>query len=336
MKLSDYWRDMTPALLVSLTSALLFSGLLWLFGIGSGELALLWLCFLGIGGSFLLWRYCRQRKRLQYLQSLIDSLDQKYLLAEIAKSPASALEQAYFQWMKTALKAMTDEVSKAQRQNREYRDFVEQWVHEMKVPVTGIQLLCQNNKSDVTRRVMAQAELISQGVERVLFYARIGSVEKDYFIREVSLKDCMGKVLAESKQLLIQNSVSVSTEALSHLVYTDEKWLAFIIHQLLVNSVKYQGTRPPAIVAASQDHGSYVTLSVTDNGIGIKESELGRVFDKGFVGSNGRAGKNATGIGLYLCAQLCSRLGIGIEITSKEGEFTTVLLHFPKGDYLKV
>jgi signal transduction histidine kinase len=204
----------------------------------------------------------------------------------------------------------------------------------MKVPITGIQLLCENNKSSVTRKILTQTEMISQSVERVLFYARLGSVEKDYLITEVPLKACVLEVLAQDKQFLIQNNVCIHTETLCGTVYSDQKWLQFILNQIIINSVKYQGARPLVIDVTSQDQGDYVTLSVTDNGIGIKESELSRVFDKGFVGSNGRTGKNSTGIGLYLCDQLCTRLGISIEIKSTAGEYTTVLLHFPKSEFL--
>ena len=121
----------------------------------------------------------------------------------------------------------------------------------MKVPITGIQLLCENNKSSVTRKILTQTELISQGIERVLFYARLGSVEKDYLITEVPLKECVLAVLAQNKQLLIQNNVRVKSENLSGTVYSDQKWLQFILNQIIINSVKYQGT-PPA-------HGAHQT-----------------------------------------------------------------------------
>ena len=329
MSFADFFRDHHYCLLSCLFGALLFSVLLKLFGIQNGELFLLWVCFVCIVSIYLLLSYMRLRKRTAYLRSVMDSLDRKYLLAELAHRPGSRLEQFYFHLMKSALKDMIDEVAEARRQNGEYRDFVEQWIHEMKIPVTGIRLLCENNRSDVTRRILTQTELISRSVERVLYYARLGNVEKDYFITEFSLKECVLKALAENKQLLIQNRVCVCTENLSDTVYCDEKWLQFILNQILINSVKYQSGRPLRIEAASENFGNYVTLSVTDNGIGIRESELGRVFDKGFVGTNGRGGQNATGIGLYLCRQLCEKPGIGLEIKSQAGEYTTVLLHFP-------
>jgi len=336
MSFSSYLSDKKVVLLVCFSGGLFFSLLLWLFGLETGEIFLLWICFIFIVAGLLLWNYLDQHRRLRHLRAVMDALDQKYLFAEITDAPTSEMEKAYFELMKTALKAMTDKVSQSNRLNREYQEFIEQWIHEMKVPITGIQLLCENNKSSVTRKILTQTEMISQSVERVLFYARLGSVEKDYLITEVPLKTCVLEVLAQNKQFLIQNNVCIHMETLCGTVYSDQKWLQFILNQIIINSVKYQGRKPLVIDVTAQDQGDYVTLSVTDNGLGIKESELGRVFDKGFVGSNGRTEKSSTGIGLYLCDQLCTKLGISIEIKSKPGEYTTVLLHFPRSEFLKV
>lgn len=116
---------------------------------------------------------------------------------------------------------MTDEVAGVRRQNAEYKDFIEQWIHEIKVPITGIQLLCENNKTEITRKIITQTELIEQNVERVLFYARLGNVEKDYLIKEISLKQCVMEMLARNKQFLIQNGVCVDTEVIPDTVYSD-------------------------------------------------------------------------------------------------------------------
>ena len=336
MTLSDYLSDKRAVLLTCLAGGLFFSVLLYLYGIAPQEMFLLWICYAGIVSGSLCRGYVILKKRLLYLQSLLDSLDRKYLMAEVAKKPVSSAEKVYFRMIKEALKSMTDEVSQAKRLNEEYRDFIEQWIHEIKIPITGIQLLCENNKSDTIRKIMSQTEQIGRYVERVLFYARLGNVEKDYFIKELSLRDCVMEALAANKQFLIQNGVSVSTEKVRDTVYSDEKWVVFIMNQIIINSVKYSGGRPPVIAVESTDMGGYVVLAVTDNGAGIKESEIDRIFDKGFVGSNGRARKGATGIGLYLCRQLCLRLGISIEAQSEQGQYTTIRLSFPKSGHLKV
>lgn len=336
MNFYDYFTDKKLTILVCCAGSLFFSVLLWLFGLGLGRIVLLWICFICIACGVVMYDYFHLRNRIAYLRAVIDSLDQKYLFADIAMEPQSELEKEYFKLIKTALKAMTDEVSKSTQLNYEYRDFVEQWVHEIKVPITGIELLCENNKSSVTRKILTQAELLSQGIERVLYCARLGTAEKDYFITEVSLKDCVLEVLARNKQFLIQNNTCIYTDNILDTVYSDQKWLQFILNQILINSVKYQGDLPLVLDICSQDKGNYVLLSVTDNGIGIKQSEISRVFDKGFVGSNGRTSKNSTGMGLYLCKQLCNKLGIEMTIESEWMKSTTVYLYFPKSNYLNV
>lgn len=336
MRFSDYLYDNRTVLLVCFSGGLFFSILLFSFGLGISELILLWICFIILTFSTLLSRYLHRRKRIRYLLSVTDSLEQKYLIAQITDKPEDKLEQVYFRLLKAALKSMTDEVARSQRQYHEYRDFIERWIHEIKVPITGILLLCENNKTDVTRNIRLQTEIVEQEVEKVLYYARIGNVEKDYFIKKVSLKECVREVLARNKQFLIQTYASVHTEAVSHTVYTDNNWICFILNQIIFNSIKYRSDRPLVIQMESQDRDGLVTLAITDNGMGIKKSELNRIFDKGFVGSNGRAGRNATGMGLYLCDQLCPRLGTDIGIESEEGRYTTVILRFPKSDHFNL
>lgn len=336
MKFSDYMNDHKKILLICFAGSLFFSVLLFFFGIGTAELLLLWLCFAAIC-FFTIWAdYQNKQKRIRSLLSTLDSLDQKYLLTEIAGKPETELEKVYFHLLKTALKNMTDEVATSRRASQEYRDYIEQWIHEIKVPITGIELICENNKTDITRKIMTQTELIGQEVEKVLFYARLGSVEKDYLIKEISLKECVLEVLARNKQFLIQNGVCAQTDSVTDTVYSDQKWVCFILNQIIINSIKYRSDQPPRIQIVSHNTENYVSLSVTDNGIGIKPSEISRVFDKGFVGSNGRTSTNATGIGLYLCESLCSKLGIGIDIESEIGRFTTVLLYFPKSGHLNI
>lgn len=338
MKFSDYMNDKKSILLLCFAGGLFFSALLFLFGVGAAELLLLWICYVGIVSGAVLYDFFKRKKRMGYLRSVFDSLDRKYLFAEVTDAPESVLEQAYFRILQKALKNMTDEVALSRRQNEEYRDFVEQWIHEIKAPITGIELLCENNKTDTTRKIMTQTELIEQNVEKVLFYARLGSVEKDYLIKEITLRDCVMETLGRNKQFLIQNGVSVHTEAVSDTVkvYSDKKWLGFILNQILINSVKYRSEKPPIITFKAEVMESGVMLSITDNGIGIRQSEISRIFDKGFVGSNGRNGKKATGIGLYLCRQLCDRLGMEIAAESELNQYTAIRLYFPENDFLRV
>ena len=183
MKLFDYMHEIKGVLLVCFSGGLFFTLVLAAFGVSAAQLILLWMCFCLILFSTLVCCWQKKRRRLSYLRDTFGVLEPKYLMAEIADAPDSALEQVYFHMLQRALKSMADQVASSQRQTREYQEFLEQWVHEIKLPVTGIELLCENNKTDVTRRILAQTQRIGQDVEKVLFYARLGVAEKDYLIR---------------------------------------------------------------------------------------------------------------------------------------------------------
>lgn len=158
MKLTDFLEDEKYAILLFAAGSLVTCAFLTVFGVGGGELTLLWIfCALLFGGD-LLCSFLRRKKRIRELSDLLDSLDRKYLIAEIADKPKTSLEKAYYHILKTYLKSMTDEVARAQRLNREYREFIEQWVHEIKVPITGIGLLCENHKTEITRNILSQTE----------------------------------------------------------------------------------------------------------------------------------------------------------------------------------
>lgn len=336
MKFSEYLKDKEQGIVTGAFCLLFFSVMLCLFGLNIGEMVLIELFFMMIILGAAAADYKNKKRRIEYLLSISDSLDQKYLIAEVADRPVSMLEEVYFQMMQGALKSMRDEVVSSNLRNDEYREYIEQWIHEIKVPITGIKLICENNKTDHFLTISMQMERIESDVERVLYYARLGSVEKDYFIREISLKECVLNVLAQNKQYLIQNGVYVKTEDILHNVYSDDKWIEFIIGQIVSNSIKYRSERALVIEFSTKDIGRCVCLSVRDNGKGILQSEISRIFDKGFVGSNGRSSKKSTGIGLYLCSQLCCRLGLDITAESESNRYTEVRLYFPKSGHLNM
>ncbi|WP_394926694.1 sensor histidine kinase [uncultured Robinsoniella sp.] len=334
MSLKDYIADRSGALLLNLACICVLSIFLYMIGNGIGEVAIIILCWLVILFFYFLPDYRYRKKYYDELVSLTDTLEQKYLTAEIGKVPISKEGGIYFRIMKKAMKSMADEVSQAQRENEEYRDFIEKWIHEIKVPITGAKLICENHKTDQSRKILTQVEQIETDVERVLYYARMGSVEKDYMIKEIQLNSAVQNVLARNKQLLISNRILINTEPVSFSVYTDQKWIEFIINQVIINCVKYRKQDSPKIDIIVEQGAQGVSLTIRDNGIGIKESEQKRIFEKGFTGSNGRANRSSTGIGLYLSRELCRKLGIEISVASVSGEYTAVTIFFPKGDYL--
>jgi signal transduction histidine kinase len=223
---------------------------------------------------------------------------------------------------------MIEAVSDAESRRKEYREYIEGWVHEVKAPITAAQLVCGNNKTEQTRKLSALLAQIEEHVERALYYARAGSVEKDFIVREAKLSDIVRDAITKHQTLLIQSGVRVEADGVEGTVYTDGKWVSFMLGQLLSNAIKYR-KEDPCIRFTSESRGGYVRLSVTDNGAGIPSVDLPRIFERGFTGSNGRASGRSTGMGLYICKKLADFLQIGLEAESAEGEYTAVTLVFP-------
>ena len=153
-------------------------------------------------------------------------------------------------------------------------------------------------------------------------------------IRKVNLEETIRNVLARNKKMMIHNGMKVETKNIELSAYTDEKWLEFILNQIIINAIQYRKEKSPEIVIELKGMKENVKLSIKDNGIGINKSEIDRIFDKGFTGTNGRNQKKSTGIGLYLCKRLCEELGMIIEAQSKENEYTNIIITIPRAKKL--
>ena len=195
-----------------------------------------------------------------------------------------------------------------------------------------MKLICENNHCSFTRDLMAEQENVNRFTEQALYFARSEHTEKDYSVREICLSDVVHEAIADNKYLLRQNHVTIAVEDMDHVVYTDDKWVRFILDQLISNAVKYR-TDQPVLHFFTWKENDRVLLSVEDNGIGIPAGDLPRIFEKGFTGENGRRIHSSTGIGLYLCRRLCDKLGIGISASSR-GQGTTISLSFPINDFV--
>ena len=207
-------------------------------------------------------------------------------------------------------------------------------MHEIKIPITSSKLLCENNKSEITNKIDEEIEEINNYVEQVLFYARLDQVSNDFMIRKVNLEEVIRNVLARNKKMMIQNGMKVETKNITLSAYTDEKWLEFILNQIIINSIKYRKEKNPKVEIELLENKENVQLLIKDNGIGIKKSEIDRIFDKGFTGTNGRNQKQSTGIGLYLCERLCEELGMEIKADSVENEYTEIIIIIPKKEHI--
>lgn len=335
MKYKEYLKDQLPAIVTHVLSMLFCVIFLSAINTQASIILILIIVWFLVATSYIHIRFFFRKRYFAELLLQLEQLDKKYLISEVIERPVLTEDRIYYKLLKASGKSMMEQVSQSKREHKEYKEYIEQWIHDVKTPISAMKLLCENNKSDTTRKLMAELEKVSHYTDQALYYARSENVEKDYLIKEVFLSEMIHAAIAENKQLLLQNHVSVVVMDCDYTVYTDEKWISFILNQLVANAVKYSVKQPKITFEADSKQGQIV-LIIRDNGVGISESDLPRIFEKGFTGENGRTRKSSTGIGLFLCKRLCEKLGIGIAVKSKPRQGTRVELYFPKGDFVKV
>lgn len=335
MSLGDYLREKIKVILLNFIALITLSTFLFSVGNSFDTIITIAVAWTLVYTAFFTYEY---RKRKVYYHDLLrtaEKLDKKYLMGEIIDKPPFIDAAPYYDLIKKAGKSMLEEVNKINTQRKEYKEYIEQWIHEVKTPISAIKLIEENNRTSTSRAILEELENIDRYVEQALFYARSEEAHKDYLIKEISLEQCVSKVLIRNKQMFILNNIDVELTDLNKSVYCDSKWLEFIINQIVVNAVKYRNSQFPVVKIYSRDIKSGVQLIIEDNGIGIAESEISRIFHKGFTGTKGRQNHKSTGIGLYLCKKLCDKLGLLISADSKENLYTKVIISFPKGNFCK-
>ena len=280
--------------------------------------------------------YIKRKRFYDGLYKSLEELDRKYLVNELVSEPDFKEGELLCDVLAETGKSMQENVSESERREREYKDYLTMWVHEVKLPIASAKLDMESIDESALEagekaRLTGALDDIERYVEQVLYYARSSAVEKDYIIKKTSLDSIVKAAVKEHKSLLIKSGIGIRMGKLDLEVLTDTKWVTFILGQLMSNSVKYKKEKDAYIEFDGEERKDSVLLYVRDNGIGIAKEDVGRVFEKGFTGNNGRNGmKKSTGMGLYICAGLCRKLSIGLDISSNEGEGTTVVLTFPR------
>ena len=330
MKLSEYIKDKINYILALAIYLIIIST--YLKAINLTYLTIFIVIFITFTFFILafLLSYYKTSKYLRNIEKTMDKLPEKYLITEILQKPRSAEKLAYYRILKRANKSMLENVTDIKEKQKDYKEYIESWVHEIKIPITSAKLLCENNKSDITNKIDEDIEEVNNYVEQALFYARMDQVSNDFMIREISLNEVIKNVLARNKKIMIQNNMKVELKDVNIKCYTDEKWLEFILNQIITNSIKYRNDNNAVIKITGIQNKENIILKIKDNGIGIKKSEIDRIFDKGFTGTNGRNQTKSTGIRLYLCKRLCEGIGMEIDANSKENEYTEIVIIIPR------
>lgn len=344
-----YLRSSALVLAVLALTSLLLLYVLRVAGVGL-SLSLLACAIVAAGGfAALALDYARKRGFYRDVDDGVASGPHALRAFELLERPDHLEGQLAFDALRAVAKAANDEVAASRRQVREYREFIETWVHEAKSPLAAAHLVVENLESglsaahgvsvdiaELLHRVSVLDEELERTegyIEQALFYARSETLDRDYLIRAYILRDVVAAAVKDNARLLISAHVAPVLGSLDLEVFTDEKWLRFILGQIIQNSVKYARDEGAQVAFAARlvDAGTareHVELSVCDNGRGVSAADLPRVFDKGFTGDLGRSGKRATGIGLYLVRRLCDKMGVEVTAASVQGEGFTVTFRF--------
>lgn len=284
----------------------------------------------------LIIEYWTKNKYYKRINEKLEELDEKYLISELMEMPNFVEGKKTKDIIQDAGKSMLENVNKYKYLQEDYKEYIELWIHEIKIPIATSKLIIENNPSEATKSINEELDKIENYIEQALYYARSNNVEKDYYIRKTNLKEIVNAAILKNKRSLLQNKINLEIHDIEKEVYTDNKWCTFILNQIIQNSIKYSQKENKKIEIYSEDKKEKVILHIKDNGIGIKKGEITRVFEKGFTGENGRIdGKKSTGLGLYLCKVLCTRLGLGIELNSEINLGTEIRIIFPRSSFIK-
>lgn len=315
---------------------LLFSIEVFLLTISGGEWLMLYVG-ISIIGAFFLLTFLEYRKIKRFyveVTEIAEEMEEKYLVSELDLPVFNQEERLWKDFFHILCKSMKENVNKYERDMKDYKEYIELWIHEVKIPIASVSLMIENHRAQIPEGLESEMNKIQAYTEQALFYARSNDVEKDYFIKKLNLKEEVDEVLLRNRRELIRSKTVMNLHDLAYYIYSDGKWLNFILNQIIGNSIKY-ATNSLELEIYAVENTESIDLFVKDNGKGIKEEELGRIFDKGFTGSNGRDNKKATGIGLYLCKKLCNRLGLNIRAYSQYEKEFTVVITFPKSSMIE-
>ena len=312
-----YLRQRLPAFLLFFVSCGVFAAVFGLYRLPLGAAlypalicGVLWLLFL----AFDLHRAWRKHKTLQEIAALPTPLLEKDL-----PDPDAAEDEDY----QRILFLLEQEQRELQTvMTRRYSDTVEYftlWAHQIKTPLASLRLTLQNEDDARTRRLLADLARVEQYVEMALVYLRLDGSASDYVLKDCDLDEIIRGAVKKLSGQFIDRKLRLEYHPIHDTALTDEKWLSFVVEQVLTNALKY--TAQGSISITLEDP---MTLCIRDTGIGIAPEDLPRVFEKGYTGYNGRTDKRASGIGLYLCKRICENLGHSISIQSTLGEGTCV------------
>lgn len=335
MTLGEYLKDKLIFIVISITSYILISLILGVCGLPITMIILILSIIIIPLIIVLLYDFNNKKQVYKSIDDILNGLDKKYLLPEIIEEPDFYEGKTLYEILSITNKSMHEEVNKYKFLQEEYREYIEMWVHEIKTPIASSKLLIENNKDKVTLSILEDLEKIEAFIEQALYYSRSNNVEKDYIVKEFPIIDSINNVIRKNKRYFREKKVGVLVdEEINSTVFSDTKWAEFILNQVIINAIKYGKDKNGIVKIYTKENENSLKLYIEDNGIGINEKDIAKIFEKGFTGSNGRNNEKSTGMGLYLSKKLCNKLSLGITIQSEINTYTKVEITFPKSKFI--
>jgi len=216
---------------------------------------------------------------------------------------------------------------------KQHAVFINRWVHQMKTPLSVIQLTLQELEGVAADSMMEELERLRKGLEMVIYTSRLEHFEYDLMVEAVKLRKIVNQAIAENRRLFIRKGIMPDIQLGDEWVYSDTKWLQFVAGQILTNAVNYTEGIGKSVFVRIYSRGKGTVLEFRDQGIGIVKEDLNRIFNPYFTGERGRQYHESTGMGLYLVREICNRLGHDVELESKPGQGTVVRLVFDSSEH---
>lgn len=283
----------------------------YLYGVNAEAIAYTLILVLFVGSILLLYRfYCFQRKAKKRQNAIYDIRNG----LDYALEPETLQELEYQETIDYLRAQVNDLKSGWDNERMESIDYYTTWIHQIKTPISVMQMILQSEDTEEHRQLQAELFRIEQYVEMVLSYIRLGSTTNDFVIKECDLGEVVKRSVRKYANQFVRKRIQLSFEPKEIHAVTDEKWLGFIVEQILSNAIKYTAKGMVCITISDEN-----VIAIKDTGIGIAKEDLPRIFEKGFTGYNGRADKKSTGLGLYLCKQAADKLNIRLSAESTPG-----------------
>ena len=332
MTLSAYLKDRTASIAIAVACALALGCMVAVLGAGADASVLAACIVLACAALALAVGFGRRRAFYRDLEQVVGDLDRTYYATSLIEPPDFLEGRLAYEALQAAGKAAADDVAAHKQQAEAYRDYIELWIHEIKTPIAAATLMASDLHGPQASRLKGELDRIESYVEQALYYARSTSLAQDYAIRETGLAEAVREAVRKHARYLIDRGVSPVVDVPEDArVFADAKWLAFVIGQLVANAAKY-GAKTLRFSVREEGAGTSderTVLEVADDGWGVPAGDVPRVFERAFTGENGRRGGSSTGMGLYLVAELCAKMGLAVALASEEGSGTRVLLAFP-------